>query len=445
MRQKIPARRRNEDELSLRLSARLRGGVVALLPALLLALAGCGERNASAPPAAVSAPPADARQDPAVRAFLEKHWARPLAAQGQAPEKFSRREASLAAIDCGSCHVQQYRDWQTTLHAHAMGPGIMGQLVEMAPTAHTEHQECIRCHAPLAEQANDLSAALAGPSRALPRSSPSPALHQQGLTCAACHVRAHERFGPPRRDGSMPDAGQRAALPHNGFTATSAFQDSRFCAACHQFKRDEFALNGKLLENTYEEWRASRHAREGRSCQSCHMPERRHLWRGIHDPEMVRAAIQFVPEGGRVIGGAVHAALTVRNTGAGHYFPTYVTPKVIAEIKQVSSDGRMLPGTRRERVIQRRVPLDLSREIADTRLPPDGELRLDYDRPLHRAAVGLVFRLRVEPDDFYAGFYRSLLTGGEVGRGKDMIRAALKQAESSGFVAFEARRLLPKP
>ena len=36
---------------------------------------------------------------------------------------------------------------------------------------------------------------------------------------------------------------------------------------------------------------ASRHAREGRACQACHMPERRHLWRGIHDPEMVKRAL----------------------------------------------------------------------------------------------------------------------------------------------------------
>ncbi|HEY3326643.1 MAG TPA: multiheme c-type cytochrome [Novimethylophilus sp.] len=412
------------------------------LSVFVVVLGGCGKREASPLPATLST--SSAHQDAAVETFLKKHWARPLAAQGAVPAHYSALEASLAPADCGSCHAEQYRDWQTALHAHAMGPGIMGQLVNMAPDARAEHQDCIRCHAPLFEQADSLSAALADVSHASPNPSKSPALHEQGLICAACHVRAHERFGPPRRDGSAPNTAQRTAMPHNGFAASTAFQDSRFCAACHQFQPGDFALNSKLLENTYEEWKASRHAREGRSCQSCHMPERRHLWRGVHDPDMVRAAIQFVPEGGQIIGGAVHAALTVRNAGAGHYFPTYVTPKAIVEIEQIASDGHALPDTRVERVIQRQVPLDISREIADTRLPPDGELRLDYVRPLQRAAVALVFRLRVEPDDFYAGFYRSLLTGDLAGRGQQMIRAALKRAESSGFVAFETRQSLPQ-
>lgn len=423
-----------------------KGRVLLALPVFFLALAACGEREALVSPVVAQPPPVLAAPAVATAAFLDRHWARPLVAQGPAPKNFSPLEASLAPADCGSCHADQYRDWQTALHAHAMGPGLMGQLVNMAPEARDEQQDCIRCHAPLAEQADGLAAALAavGPSpRKSSASSQAPSLHQQGVVCAACHVRAHERSGPPRRDGTAPDAAQNAALPHGGFTASKAFEDSRFCSACHQFQPDEFALNGKLLENTYEEWKSSRHAREGRTCQSCHMPERRHLWRGIHDPEMVRSGVEFSVEGGTLSDGAVRAALTVRNTGTGHHFPTYVTPRAVAEIEQVGSDGRGLPGTRVEHVIQRQVPLDLAREIADTRLPPDGEMRLVYDLPRHRAAVALVYRLRIEPDEFYARFYRSLLAGDEAGKGRTLIQQALKQAESSGFVAFEARRTLP--
>src|SRR5207249_4863664 len=80
-------------------------------------------------------------------------------------------------------------------------------------------------------------------------------------------------------------------LPHNGVTRTPAFLRSEFCQSCHQFTPEGFALNGKLLENTYAEWKASRFAREGVQCQDCHMPDRRHLWRGIHDPEMVRSGL----------------------------------------------------------------------------------------------------------------------------------------------------------
>ena len=421
------------------------GRVLLALPALLFALAACNRGETVVPPALAESKPLTASQD-TIGAFLDRHWTRPLAAQGQAPKRFSPLEVSLLPADCGSCHPEQYRDWQRSLHAHAMGPGLMGQLLAMDPTARDEHQDCIRCHAPLAEQADSLLVELAAAEQASPSASALPAasVHQQGVICAACHVRAHQRSGPPRRDGSTPDAAQNAALPHAGFVATGAFEDSRFCSACHQFQADEYALNGKLLENTYDEWKASRHAREGRSCQSCHMPERRHLWRGIHDPEMLRAAVAFSVESGQRVDNGIRAALSIGNTGAGHYLPTYVTPRLVAEIEQLDGEGRGLPGTRVEHLIQRQVPLDLGSEIADTRLPPDGEVRLVYERPAHHAAVALAYRLRVEPDEFYARFYRALLADGGAGKDQELIALALKQAESSAFLAFDERRELPQ-
>ncbi len=417
------------------------GRVLLALPIFLWVLSGCGESDA--PPATVTVPsvveyvPTEA----ATLAFLERHWRRPLAPQGEAPAGFSPLEAALAPADCGSCHPEQYRDWQTALHAHAMGPGLLGQLVNMAPDARGEHQDCIRCHAPLAEQADALLAALtANPSAAGPAPAP-PALHEQGVVCAACHVRAHIRYGPPRRDGSEPAAGE--TLPHQGFIASQAFQDARFCSACHQFQADDFALNGKLLENTYEEWKASPQGRAGQSCQSCHMPDRRHLWRGIHDPETVRRGVRFTPAEIVVSAGQIQTGLNLRNTGTGHYFPTYVTPRVIVEIEQVDAQGHFLPNTRVDRSIQRQVPIDLSVEIADTRLPPGGEMRLDYTLPRHPRAMAMVYRLRVEPDEFYVRFYRSLLADRSAGKGKTQIREALRRGESSGFVAFEENRRLP--
>lgn len=406
------------------------GRVLLALPVFLCLLVGCDKRDVA------SAPVADSPS--ATTAFLERHWTRPLAAQGEAPPDFGPLEASLAPADCGNCHPDQYRDWQTALHAHAMGPGLIGQLLNMAPEARTEHQDCIRCHAPLAEQADALATALGGKSI---HDQPGTRLHEQGVVCAACHVRAHTRYGPPRRDGSLPAKGE--SLPHGGFVASQAFADARFCSACHQFQPDEFALNGKLLENTYEEWKASPQAAAGQSCQSCHMPDRRHLWRGIHDPDMVRSGVRFTPGEIKQLADTLHTALSIRNTGTGHYFPTYVTPRVVVEIEQVDAKSRFLPKTRVDRSIQRQVPLDLAHEIADTRLPPGGELLFDYALPRHPQATAIVYRLRVEPDEFYARFYRSLLADGSAGRGKKQIREALQRAESSGFVAFEERRQLP--
>lgn len=407
-------------------------GIGGLLIGLTLALTACGPDPRSSPTPSAS-PPADHQS------FLDRHWQRPLAPQGNAPTAFSALEASLDPAACGQCHPQQFTDWQTALHSKAMGPGLVGQLQEMDADAVDEHQACLRCHAPLAEQASDLQQTLAGAS-GTPAVRPDGAAFTHGLTCAGCHVREQRRIGPPRRDGSGPAAGD--ALPHGGWQVAAAFEDSRFCAACHQFEPDGYSLNGKLLENTYEEWRASRHGRDGRSCQSCHMPDRRHLWRGIHDPAMVRSGLTIEFSAPATAANRVRAELTIASHGIGHAFPTYVTPQVIVDIGQAGADGALLPHTVARHLIARDVSLDLTEERADTRILPDEVRRYGYDQPLAAGAAALVARIRVEPDAFYTEFYRATLRNAGYTKGRAAIREALRQAEGSGYVLYESRQAL---
>jgi len=394
---------------------------------VLLSLAGCDASRDSKP-----------RSPDSIESFLQKHWSRPLLAQGTPAAQFSPLETSLAPRACATCHIAEFNDWKQSRHSQAMGPGIMGQLVNMSAAATEEHQECIRCHAPLREQADSLVAALERVQGKGRRD--GPALHEQGLVCAACHMRGYQRYGPPRKDGSTPAPGVQ--LPHNGWVSEAAFGDSRFCAACHQFTQDGYALNGKLLENTYEEWKASRYAREGRNCQSCHMPDRRHQWRGIHDPEMVKAGVTLNATPAGIAAGMVSATLGIRNTGTGHFFPTYVTPRVVVQAYQENAGKEMLQGTLQEHVIGWQVSPDLSREIADTRIAPDQQTLFEYRQPLHRNAASLVFRVKVEPDAFYTAFYRDLLQNGQAGRGEPMIRQALKDALAAEFTLYYQREPL---
>jgi hypothetical protein len=269
------------------------------------------------------------------------------------------------------------------------------------------------------------------------------ALGARGIPCAACHVRGHERFGPPRRDGSLASAAPRASLPHEGVTRTPAYLASSFCRGCHQFGPDGYALNGKPLEDTYEEWKASRFAAAGVQCQDCHMPDRRHLWRGIHDADMVRGGLTITLEDAppRVPGG-VAARLVVENSGVGHRFPTYVTPLVLLRAELVDAAGLALAGTRVERRIGREVTLDLEREVSDTRLAPGERAELVYARALEDGAVAARFSVVVYPDAFYTAFFEALLRQG-AGRGEDDVRRALGETRRSAFTVFEAR-VLPK-
>lgn len=371
-----------------------------------------------------------------VEAFLQRHWARPLASQGTPPASFSPQEASLRPEDCGQCHASQYEAWKTSLHSRAMSPGLFGQLVAMSATAREDHQACLRCHAPLAEQAESLVAVLSGEKPALP----SAASHLEGLTCAGCHVRRHQRYGPPVSTESVSSS---EVMPHGGWSASAGFEDARFCAACHQFEADDPALNGKWLENTYQEWRQSRFAREGKSCQSCHMPDRRHVWRGIHDPAMVRKGVTLTPEPLATSPGEVVFRLVLRNTGVGHHFPTYVTPKVTMEIWQQDEQGKSLEETCEEKIVAREVTLDLSQEISDTRVPPDGAAVLDYRRPRHPRATTLAWRVRVEPDAFYLRFYHAILESGTTPEGETLLRQAAQQAEASAYLLRSGQYPLP--
>jgi len=376
--------------------------------------------------------------------FLAWYWARPLQAQGKAPIRFSPLEASLAPHACGTCHTRQYADWKTSRHHQAMGPGILGQLVDTPPHATSARQSCLHCHAPLKKQAANLTAAMSAlpprPFAEIPGKNSIKPFYQQGVVCAACHVRHNQRFGPPRRDGVL--AADTPELPHGGWISTPAFEDSRFCAACHQFGADGYALDGKRLENTYEEWRASRYARQGISCQRCHMPDRRHLWRGIHDPAMVRKGLTIRTAGPVIQNGWVSARLTVKSTWIGHDFPTYVTPKVILEIYQAGRDGQPLAGTLRQYIIGRQVSLDLTKEYRDTRLAPGQQIHIDYRQPRRPAAAALIFRVRVEPDAFYHRFYQAMLHQGQdlTANGKRLLERALKDSLASAFTVFQQRK-----
>jgi hypothetical protein len=369
-----------------------------------------------------------------VEQFVRRHWANPLAPQGPPPPTFGALESSLHPEACGTCHPVQLGDWRTSVHAGAMGPGIAGQLIEMAAADPASPIDCHVCHAPLAEQ----SAVTRTRTHVAANPTFDTALRGRGVVCAACHVRGHERFGPPRRDGSLASPTLRDRLPHRGVTRTPAFLSSEFCRGCHQSNPDGLALNGKLLQNTYEEWKASPFARRGVQCQDCHMPDRRHLWRGIHDETMVRSGLDIAvtPNVRRLAFGQVFAlTLEVHNARVGHVFPTYVTPRVVLRGELVGLDGEVVAGSRQEQVIAREVTVDVAREVFDTRLAPGQRASFTYrgraDRPGLRARLSVV----VYPDEFYTRFFETLLEQG-AGQGEAQIREALAATRRSAFTVF---------
>jgi len=268
-------------------------------------------------------------------------------------------------------------------------------------------------------------------------------LHREGLTCTACHMRAHGIYGPPARTGL---AGDETGLPHGGFTPTAAFEDSRFCASCHQFAQDGPRLNGKLREDTYNQWRASVYPARGQTCQACHMPERRHLWRGISDPDMVRRALDIDLKALPSPGGQTRLQLRLTNTGAGHHFPAYLVPRIEVRVELLDTQGR----SRREvlrHTLQWRASLDLLEEQADTRLAA-GETR-HLQALLHPSPKpGWRLRLTVDvaPKEHYERVYEDMLSKqAHLMRSETLklLRQALAEARASRYRALTLIHPLP--
>lgn len=346
-----------------------------------------------------------ARRQAASADFLQRHWAHPIAAQGAPPQRFTPVEASLAPQACGTCHVSQFADWKTSLHSRTAGPGLAWQLRTFAQA---EGNTCLRCHAPLAEQ-RALVAVERGwpnaPATAPPAYVPAD-LHQQGLVCAACHVRRHERLGPVPGEGRPQP---NPELPHGGYTIQPAFSDSRFCSTCHQFEADGRRVNGKLLQDTFEEWRASPAAAAGQTCQTCHMPERRHLWRGIHDPEMLARALRRELTVERMDAARIRVTLRLTNSGAGHHLPTYVVPKIQVV---VLLRGDQPSGNRRlaTHVIGRMVDTDLTHEAADTRLAAGASHSMTIETAAGPGRWAIALRTEVAPAEHYERMFAQMET-----------------------------------
>jgi hypothetical protein len=170
------------------------------------------------------------------------------------------------------------------------------------------------------------------------------------------------------------------------------------------------------------------------------MPDRRHLWRGIHDPETVQSGviIDFTTKKSTYRAGeTLQAALRIANSGVGHYFPTYVTPRVVVRFELLGKDGQPMPDTQKEAVIGREVPLDLSDELFDTRIRPGDTVTINYSQKVLWAGLTLRATVTVEPDYFYSKFFRAILDGGQVAKGRAHIQQALQRTQDSPFVIFK--------
>jgi hypothetical protein len=170
--------------------------------------------------------------------------------------------ADLSSESCGGCHREVHAQWASSGHARA----FTSPLFQWAWSEAGRGNACLDCHAPLLSQRADAPEVLVGDDperdRSVPNPSFRPLLRNEGVGCAACHLRAGQVLGPrPVTEGSAP----------HPVRAVPAMRDSAImCAPCHQ--RVLPGHEDKALYDTWAEWADSPFAAAGIHCQDCHMP-----------------------------------------------------------------------------------------------------------------------------------------------------------------------------
>jgi hypothetical protein len=257
---------------------------------------------------------------------------------------------SLKAESCGTCHKEIYEEWKTSIHSKAFEDPFF-----QAYWKKDKHiWVCLNCHTPLENQQPTVIKEIprGRVEKAVQEPNPhyDPAYQKEAITCAACHVRDGVVYGP------FDDS----AAPHPT-KFDPAFRTTQVCYRCHNVVSGPAQFYNVGPCGTYAEYEGKYFMQErGFICQSCHMPEierpvarggpirqgRRHLWRGGHDPEMIKQAVavrvQADPPAPKP-GEPVTFTATLINAGAGHKIPTgdpdrHFTVEFLVQDK----DGRVL-------------------------------------------------------------------------------------------------------
>lgn len=302
---------------------------------------------------------------------------------------------TLRAAECGACHQREYQDWKSTIHAAAWTDPYY-----QADWAFDGRQQvCNNCHTPLDRQQEKLVLGFRDRDKwepvLMPNAKFDPAIKQEGVTCAGCHLREGKILGP-RGSPNAPHPVAKFADPNEICVRCHVVQGNRWdtfyrmppCGTIAEIAAGQDQLNGRSGEF------AARNL-AGLGCVRCHMPAsgglttekngqpayHSHTWRGGHDQNMVRSALDITlvdsisPKGGR------HAELVLKNIGAAHFVPTGTPDRHLTlHLRAHAADGRVLREKTRKlrRVIMWR-PFIV--DLWDTRLPYGATQRLTLDVP----------------------------------------------------------------
>ncbi len=258
---------------------------------------------------------------------------------------------NLSAKECAACHQEFYDEWQTTIHSKAWTEPYFQTDWKFDRSQHS----CRLCHTPLDRQQPQKVLGYRDTDKWDPILEDNPdfdsKLQHEGVTCAACHY----------RDGKIVGVNGNTNAPH----PTKKLEDpNQVCVRCHIVEGDKWdtffrfppcgtvaEIESSRSQSTTNNKKANRTGMSGEhlvsdssslGCVECHMPlkrrslvkggvirdTRQHLWRGGHDPAMVKSALTIkfseddLMDKKPSFKGKRLFTLMIMNSGAAHYVPT---------------------------------------------------------------------------------------------------------------------------
>jgi hypothetical protein len=182
----------------------------------------------------------------------------------------------------------------------------------------------------------------------------------EGISCDICHSLVSVRAeGPGNRLVVEPGPVKRGPIRDATSTGhevlySELHTQALVCAGCHEYSNPE----GTAVMTTYSEWKGSESAKQGKTCQQCHMSRTQ---ANVVDPRVKRLPVQGVNlhemPGGHSLD-QLHKALSVTfqperkgdellfdvrlaNRGAGHSVPTGMPGRrVLLDLAVRTSDGK---------------------------------------------------------------------------------------------------------
>jgi hypothetical protein len=336
-----------------------------------------------------------------------------VAASGYTPPPAFRTTINpQPSATCKNCHLDITDQWTRSAHARAdrTRNHLFGRMYfySLKETRGATLTKCGPCHETMSFVQNDFI---------LPRARD---VNSEGVTCSYCHAidakGPADAIPPFELDLSKFYGAIRAPMATNSHKSgySALYSSSDYCGGCHKYSNQY----GVPISDTIGEWRKTKYAKQGITCQTCHMPGHsgRNTASGPVRERVADHSFSLDPAQNPRLKGAITLRLAparlgkdslrveavVTNAGAGHSMPTGNDQKMLLlRVRVLTESGSIVwendPFQEWDVSVfglvladeLKRSPAETwtAREIvSDRRIPAGQSARVHYDVPLRDAS-----------------------------------------------------------